>query len=672
MIQEAKELQQRAVKELLAYIESSQKEITFRAPTGSGKTYMMADMMNHVLSARQDVVFLVSTLSKGDLAGQNYNRFKEYSSNNFTHINPYLISTETAEEESVYIPTSYNVYVLPRDLYKKNGKLMEGPMQNFLNTVTQYYFGQGLNKKIFLVRDECHQATNNLDSISDDYFSKIINFSATPNLKRGQLPDVEITDEEAEEAKIIKKVIPGTIGEGEHLDEAMDKFQEIREAYRSMKVNPCLIIQISNEDKADEEWNNIIKPELDKEKNKNLTWMMIVSDEKKCDTNDKIKEKPVSKWKEYAKERLSPIDVIIFKMVISEGWDIPRACMLYQIRATTSKQLDEQVVGRVRRNPRLLDFEDLNKDQQKLALKSWVWGVRKENKNEPHELYLWNDGKEIKERVRIKTIKLKDVEEREDFDMKGFIEKQNSDKHHSIFTLYHQLENSDDKIKELCYDYAGNDIGKWFHFTENLAAIKKEYANFELNYSESMEIDQDVSFPLSSAYYGENNTANIYNWVWIKKEGGSKFAFDSEAENEWANFLSSVAGKCSEVLTEDEEDRYLWGKNFPVNSEIRYQYYLSGIHSSYPDFIMKDNKGRIHLFEVKSLNKANGSYIDDIEYKEKIEALKKCYKACSEKLNGYCFYLPIKVEDDWIITKYENGEEVSDLRMNDVKKFIKE
>ena len=36
-------------------------------------------------------------------------------------------------------------------------------------------------------------------------------------------------------------------------------------------------------------------------------------------------------------------------MVITEG-DIPRACMLYQVRDSKSKQMDEQVVGRVRRN----------------------------------------------------------------------------------------------------------------------------------------------------------------------------------------------------------------------------------------------------------------------------------------------------------------------------------
>lgn len=62
-------------------------------------------------------------------------------------------------------------------------------------------------------------------------------------------------------------------------------------------------------------------------------------------------------------------------MVISEGWDIPRACMLFQIRDSKSKQLDEQVIGRVRRNPRLLDFENLSDEAQKLAMTSWVWGI---------------------------------------------------------------------------------------------------------------------------------------------------------------------------------------------------------------------------------------------------------------------------------------------------------
>ena len=49
-------------------------------------------------------------------------------------------------------------------------------------------------------------------------------------------------------------------------------------------VNPCLIIQISNKAKADEELENEILPALNN--NPELKWMLIVNDSKECDTND--------------------------------------------------------------------------------------------------------------------------------------------------------------------------------------------------------------------------------------------------------------------------------------------------------------------------------------------------------------------------------------------------
>lgn len=58
----------------------------------------------------------------------------------------------------------------------------------------------------------------------------------------------------------------------------------------------------------------------------------------------------------------------------------------------------------------------------------------------------------------------------------------------------------------------------------------------------------------------------------------------------------------------------MWGKNFLANSNIRYEYYADGIHSSYPDFIMKDTQNRIHIFEVKSVNKSNKIDIDKETY----------------------------------------------------------
>ena len=361
MLVEVIELQQRAVSELLEKL-AVKDEITFRAPTGSGKTYMMANFMNRVLEQNKDVVFLVSSLSKGSLADQNYDKFCEYSAKgDFPYIKPHLISSMVSGEEKLYIPTDYNVYLLPRDLYKKNGKLMQGVMEAFLMNITLHQAFGGCGKKVYLIKDECHIATSNLDDLSVKHFKKVINFSATPKLSRGQNPDVQITDDEAVTAKLIKQVEWGN--DEDTVADAIRKFEEIKVGYRNLLgVNPCLIIQISNENEAERELNNVIFPVLNQAEHQDLKWMLIVDDDKKYNTNDvfKAKKLPVSRWKDYATEPSASIDVIIFKMVISEGWDIPRACMLYQIRDSKSKQLDEQVIGRVRRNPRLIDFEGLS------------------------------------------------------------------------------------------------------------------------------------------------------------------------------------------------------------------------------------------------------------------------------------------------------------------------
>ena len=69
---------------------------------------------------------------------------------------------------------------------------------------------------------------------------------------------------------------------------------------------------------------------------------------------------------------------------------------------------------------------------------------------------------------------------------------------------------------------------------------------------------------------------------------------------------------------------------------------------------MKDKNGKIHIFEVKSVNKSSSVTIDEEEYKAKVLALEACYKQCSKK-TGHLFYLPILENSVWKITRFENG-----------------
>lgn len=692
MLQEAIDLQREAVSGLLSAI-SLKDEITFKAPTGSGKTYMMADFMNQVLRQDEDVVFIVSSLSKGDLAEQNYEKFIEYSENKiFKNLKPYLISSETSGENGVYIPTDYNVYVLARDLYKEKSKLKQGAFVNFLTTMT----GKaplGNSKEIYLIKDECHIATKNLDDLIERYFSKVLNFSATPKLSRGQVPDVELKEFDAINAKLIKKVEYQP--EDENLEDALHKFSEIKKEYiNKLGINPCLIIQISNKEKADEEIENIMSS-LNTSEFHNLKWMLIVDDDKKCDTNDvfKVKKIPVSKWKEYAKTNTSTIDIIIFKMIITEGWDIPRACMLYQVRDSKSKQLDEQVIGRIRRNPKLLNFEKLPDDVKELATTAYIWGlVDKETKSVKEvNLVGSKENNEVQQEIKLKVTRLKTPIELTTFDINEyFLNKKEKIINTNIFDLYEKCSKLSNDVREI-YDSYVDTVDKWFEFTENIDDITSESKSAICNYEKSMEIvvdenntPKEVSFPLISYYTETDYFENVNNWLWKRTDDNDKFSFDSEAEKEWCSILLNQAkeddysgndriGKRISIQeTIDDEERslkkYLLGKNFLPNSEIKFEYYLKGIHFSYPDFIMKDFKDRIHIFETKSLNSSKLIELNTDEYEDKIQALRACYKQAS-KLTGYYFYIPIKIESEWNILCMHDGKE-EELSLKKFKDFL--
>jgi len=681
MLQEMINIQRLAVSALVEELKSTKKEITFKAPTGSGKTYMMADFMNRVFAQNPNIVFIMSSLSKGDLARQNYEKFIDYKDKGlFENLDPYLINSDITGEERLCIPTTYNVYVLPRDLYKEGGRLKQGGgMLNFLDSVPDREFinREGIvilrkKKDIILIRDECHVATNKLDELSDR-FHKIINFSATPKLSRGQHPDVEIKAEDAVNSKLIKTIEWGA--DTDKVEDAVAKFEEIKEDYRNLLgVNPCLIIQISNMDKADEELANEIMPAINKTA---LKWMLIVNDDKKCDTNDNFKAKkmPVAKWKNYAKSNDALIDVIIFKMVISEGWDIPRACMLYQVRDTKSKQLDEQVIGRVRRNPRLLDFETLPENAQNLAMTAWVWGIR-DDKTPVYGVRL--HATETTDNIKIKTTRLKSLTEKKDFDIAEFLAgKKKSPVSPSIFDLAKKIEHVDNDVKDIFYDYA-TDYSKWWLAAEHITEIAAKNKDYKCDYTQSMEIvDTDVSFPLQSYYTDSEHYLEISAWVWKRKDDEDEFHFDSEAEKMWAKILRNLSAEAVKTVTvrktkkvnsadlfggeetapaATEKTIYLWGKNYVPNSAIKFEYYSDGVFSSYPDFVMKDKFDRVHIFEVKSVNIRGEQIFDRYQYDAKIDELKKCYKQASA-LTEQIFYIPILDGGTWKIARFYNGNE---------------
>lgn len=684
MLQEAKELQLKAVEALVKVAEVKDR-ITFKAPTGSGKTFMMALFMERILEHNKDVIFIVSSLSKAKLAKQNYEKFKSYYDSGLLRLlDPYLIQSydKGKVEGALFIPDTHNVYVLPQLLYKQKNSILK-EQQVLLKLLIAL---KSANKKIYLIKDECHIATNNLDKLND-YFFKIINISATPKISN---VDVEISEIDAITSHLIKKVeykdnnyTADDLYDGgplySSLESSLDKLLELRKQYQKFNIKPCMIIQISNEKLAESQLA-IIKRLLSTAKFKDLKWISTADNPSLCDTNDQLIKSSPDKWEKYAVRNDSLIDIIIFKMKITEGWDIPRACMLFQIRDSQSDQLDEQVIGRIRRNPLLLNFEKVEApDDIKLLTTAYVWGVRKQNQDKksvevelkgktPDELA--NIKNEIQQEFKLKVTKLLDKIETIKIGVNIREELNKAPEpiaRKSIFELYEEFEKSSNKVQNECYNYIDENRSEpykaYFRFVNNLDFIKKKITDKLKDYSNSIEIVKDchgealeVSLPFSSMYVkNKDYPRDIEHYIWKNKGQDITFYFDSDAERNWLYKLMHEGYKIKEISLSDTQQVYLIGKNYLPNSDIKYEYYNEdGRHFSYPDFVMKSQKNEYFLFEVKSLNCSAALNIDSEDYTQKVVSLKALYQAVSSKIDDY-FCIPIMSGDSWTISCFYKG-----------------
>lgn len=678
MLDDVKNLQERAISELVQSL-SEKDDVVFKAPTGSGKTFIMARVMDEVISKDDNVVFIVSSLSKANLAQQNYDKFNEYLELGLVqHLNPHLISSETSCESALYIPSVNNVYVLPQALYKAKSKLKG--QQAFLKLLLEI---KNHGRVLYLIKDESHVATNNLDELKS-FFTKIINISATPKKK----PDVEISEQDAVNACLIKRVqycSSADYGDDDfsvdslqykELLKALDYLKECKKDYlEKSNINPCLIIQISNKDLGEKQFN-VIERALGLSEYKDLKWVGYAKDPKVCQTNDQMIKTSPQKWEKYCKPNDSTIDVIIFKMAITEGWDIPRANMLFQIRDSKSKQLDVQVLGRVRRNPRIMDFEKITDEKERrLFTTAYVWGI-KDNSSEQKSVDVTLKGSvpdgnriknEIQEEIKVKITKLADLNDTQsNFDIDTFLkEKQTPESCKSIFELYNELTKSSNRIQVECKRYMfssyDDEYSKYFVFVNNLSEIKSKVKTILSSDSSSIEVvknslgkDLEVSLPYNSLYF-QNKKYSLQDvkGVWNNGSDMREFAFDSDSEKKWLyKMLQDFSIK--KISLDEEKDILLVGKNYLQNSEIKYEYYADGSHFSYPDFVLKDKYDRIFLFEVKSMNISSSLQIDTKVYQEKVEILKDLYSKVSSKVEHY-FCLPILNGKSWTVHCYYKG-----------------
>ncbi len=358
----------------------SSLEYLFVAPTGSGKTFLIFNLIKELfenLNSNQKIIVIYQTLSKGSLAYQTIHKFKKYQEEANAIFNLYHINapSDTKSNVSKIGDSTYHIPLQNKTLYVIGSQTITDSS----TLKTRSYWPKFLTKlkiqnyKVYFIWDEAHIGAgksqlnkshihNSLQQEINKNVLKKLYLTATPKQKEPKFEQlyrkhkyIEFKESDAEEDMLLKKTIIAKdytwMDEASLLKKAINDFKEVQEEYKesTIQVRPAMLIQIINCKKGFEEehadYLNKLKKTLEKE---NLKWFCWLSDNKtqtkKIRTNKSETEKNLSNPR-------SEVDVIIFKQAVTEGWDIPRACMLLRLRNVKSSTLKKQTLGRIRRNP---------------------------------------------------------------------------------------------------------------------------------------------------------------------------------------------------------------------------------------------------------------------------------------------------------------------------------
>jgi len=347
------------------------KTLVFEAPTGSGKTIMMAEFLKSLIENHtDDKLFSFLWCAPRKLHKQSKKKlekhFEDSKALKCSHFDD--LSDKKIDENEI-------LFLNWESINEDDNIIVRENEENFnLSNVLKNTRDEG--RIIILVIDESHYAAKTETSLGliNMFDPKLtIEVSATPKLQGDDKYTVDREDVIIEE--MIKKdilinpdldnIVSGLMkdgykikssGEEESVDRlinmALAKKDKLLQAYQEegSNVNPLMLIQLpprNVDEDIKEEVIEILKDRFD-----------ISEDNGKLAIY--LSEGSVNR--ENIEKKDSPVEVMIFKEAIALGWDCPRAHILVQLRDWQSITFSMQTVGRITRMPELIhyDNDDLN------------------------------------------------------------------------------------------------------------------------------------------------------------------------------------------------------------------------------------------------------------------------------------------------------------------------
>lgn len=457
--------QEKAVKYLLETTAKSDSNeiVTMKSPTGSGKTIILLDYIDEYLSrVNSNTAFIWLCPGKGDLEEQSRLKMKKHlpSRDNQNLFDALLNGFE--EETTTFI----NWELVTK---RGNRSIQESERKNLFDRIAEAH-RNGVNFIIIIDEEHSHN-TSRARAIIDSFSARhIIRVSAT-TIKNELHEFYEIDEVDVIGAGLITKAIYVNEGIEDNieitndydclLDLANEKRKAIANRYAELgkQIRPLVLIQFPN-----------AQPET------------IVDVENKLENMGYTYENGmVSKWmsgdKKDIPDNLTDNDGIpvflLMKQAISTGWDCPRAKILVKLREGMNEDFEIQTIGRIRRMPEAIQYED------ELLDFCYVYTF-----DEKYKAGLLADIDKAYERRRLflkdkcKTFRLE--KETRDLDFDGLGEREVLNRLHDFFIEKYKLTGNKEQNKGLLADKKyvfGNEIfGKALYgeFVRSSAIMESE------------------------------------------------------------------------------------------------------------------------------------------------------------------------------------------------------
>ncbi|MBI2101968.1 DEAD/DEAH box helicase family protein [Candidatus Woesearchaeota archaeon] len=365
---ELRDYQKKAVESLKSKVQNvlntpDNEVVIFQAPTGSGKTVMVSEMLKQLVKENHKRYSFV-WVSVRMLHEQSKEKLEKY------YEDDRLIQCSYFEDlDDRQIGENEILFINWHSINKKdiNIYVRENEQDNNLNAIIQNTKEEG--REIILIIDESHHTASSEKSkeLIETIGPKVtIEVSATPHLKENvsEIERVHISQVKAEE--MIKSEIAvnpefmdikiGSKSSDELIiEQTLKKRVELAKFYEKegSNINPLVLVQLPDQkgnliNKKDD----VVKILKDKfkiteENGKLAVWLS----EEKTDNLANIDKND------------NEVEVLVFKQAIALGWDCPRAQILVIFRESKSFTFTIQTIGRIMRMPELKYYneEDLNK-----------------------------------------------------------------------------------------------------------------------------------------------------------------------------------------------------------------------------------------------------------------------------------------------------------------------